>query len=293
MPKWKTLHAFTRDIEERSLAEWAPKDEVREAVLAVADAVLELVETHELQPRHVRAFARSAELPEPDPRAWRPGCTRLLQVVRHFPETAGDTLTALLDKPKTAARLLASCQNEPQLTDEERERAFETILSASPQTRLEALHGAPLRTVRISVQHLEAERFPRSAAEVLADLKVHLDPGIEDPPPGVREAGVVLGELARVMEPGDTDRVIAWLERWHEDFDGFLSTLTRVIANVEGGQAALVASFKRRPTLAVADYLEYQYEAFDAHPLFEEALKRHDLPESLRRDLADLLEEGE
>ena len=66
-----------------------------------------------------------------------------------------------------------------------------------------------------------------------------------------------------------------------------------MIGDVDGGQTALVASFRRRATLAVADYLEYQCEDFDARPLFVEALERDDLPNSLRRDLADLAEEDE
>ena len=294
MPKWKTLHAFTREVEERSLAKWAPKNDVQEAVLAVADAVLEIIETHELLPRHVQSFVRSAELLDPDPRAWRPGCNRMLQTVRLFPETAMEALTALLDEPKSAARLLAACQDKVQLTDTERERAFETLLAASPATTLEALQGESLRSVRIRVQQLESERTPRTSGEVLADLEVHLDPKTDDLSPMVREAGVVLGELARVLEPGHLDQVLAWLERWPEDdFGGFLPDLARVIGDVDGGQTALVASFRRRATLAVADYLEYQCEDFDARPLFVEALERDDLPNSLRRDLADLAEEDE
>jgi hypothetical protein len=292
VPKWETIHAFPRYMEERSLAEWSPGEDVHAAVLAVADAVLEIVETHALLPRNVQAFIRSVELPEPDPRAWRPGSFRLLQAARLFPEVAGETLTSLLNQPRAAARLLAACQNDVQLTDVERERAFEALLAAPADARIEALQGEALRTVRIKAQHRESERFPRSASDVLRDLEAHLDPAADDLPPGMREAGVVLSELVRVLEPDHLDQVLGWLERWpKDDFGGFLPDVAQVIADVEGGHAALVESFQRQPTLAVSDYLEYRCEGLNAHPLFVEALKRNDLPDSLRRDLAGFLED--
>ncbi len=182
MPMWKNIHAFPRYVEERALAEWTSDKAVREAVLAVADALLELVESHELAPHHVQAFLRSANLTDSDPRAWRPGCIRLLQSSRIFPDLAGGAVRSLLDEPVTAARLLASCHNDVQLSDAEREQAFKTLLSAPPETRISALQGDALRSVRIEAQRREAERSPRRAEDVLRDLALARD----DVPEGLR-----------------------------------------------------------------------------------------------------------
>lgn len=289
---WNGLHAFPLVVEERVLTTWQPSPAAREAVLGVARAVLDIIETKAVKVEHISAFMTSARLPDEDARAWGPGVQQLVAMSRIFPPIARRPLRELLEQPRTAARVLGAMPTKGcELETEERERAMNTLLEAPAAQRAEALAGEALRIVRIEVQRRDAELRPRGVDATLVELRRYLGPRPpRRPRADFREPPVLVFELSGRMKPRHLVPLLKLVERWpDEDMGGFLMSLVRCADAVRGGRRALRESFQRRPTLAVADVLHYGRDrAWPA--LLHQGLRRR-LSKNLRRDLASMAED--
>ncbi len=279
MPRWNGIHTFSRQAEERALDRWSPDPESRGIVLAVTDAVLEVIARQSLGPEHLVAFVRSAAAGASDRRVWGPGVRRLIEAAAVAPALARTSLEALLDHPPTAARFLTDPRqgNEYHLPEPDRVRAVRTLLAADPPARRAALTGDEFRSVRVLVEEVESNRTPGSPEAALDEIEASLAGH------AAREPVVLQGEIARGFEPRHAARVLSIFERWpEEDLGGLFDDLADLVARSEGGAAALVESFRRRPSLGA---LRGIVSIPGDRGVLREALARPDLPAPVRAEI--------
>lgn len=293
MPRWKerNISSFRRHQEEAAL-KWTDDEETRAVVLATVDAILEVIESHELKDSHLEAFAASATYDHANHRAWKPGVQRLSEMVVAFPERAHATVAEMLDDPRLAARFLSVRPGgEWILPDADREHALRTLAALSldeqmalmpPADPTDPASDAGFDKVRLLLQQRESDGPSGSVEELLDELRTRWE---ED---GGREWIVIEDELAEALEPQHVGAVVELIEAWGDD--GSPGNLVELVAEVDGGTEALLAAFERTPNDALIDFVFRGEEfGFDGESVLRRSLSG-DLPPQARDSIASLLD---